>query len=170
MLTGHSQLTVFVPAPIRVDRHASFRNLRHQSSGQTPSVADLHGSESIVTDMAQQKKIILPEDDEALLRQCQFTATRSSGPGGQHVNTTDSAVRLEHLPTGLIVNSQRHRSQVMNRRDCIVKLRTLVARLNYRKPKRTPTRVSRAALERRRKAREKKSQKKSQRRPPSADE
>ena len=120
--------------------------------------------------MAQQKKIILPEDDEALLRQCQFTATRSSGPGGQHVNTTDSAVRLEHLPTGLIVNSQRHRSQVMNRRDCIVKLRTLVARLNYRKPKRTPTRVSRAALERRRKAREKKSQKKSQRRPPKADE
>lgn len=120
--------------------------------------------------MAQKKKIILPEDDEALLRECRFTATRSSGPGGQHVNTTDTAIRLEHLPTGLVVNSQRHRSQAMNRRDCIVKLRTLVARLNYRKPKRTPTRVSRGALERRRKARDQQSQKKSQRRRPSADD
>ena len=50
--------------------------------------------------------IILPEDDEELSAECDFEAFRASGKGGQHINTTDSAVRLHHRPTGITVTSQ----------------------------------------------------------------
>lgn len=90
------------------------------------------------------RKIILPELDEELLSECKMTAFRSSGSGGQHVNVTDSAVRLVHLPTGIVVTSQRERSQYLNKRDCIQKLRKIVDRLNYRAPKRVATKMSKS--------------------------
>lgn len=88
--------------------------------------------------------IILPLEDNALLDECEVTAFRASGSGGQHVNVTDSAVRLKHLPTGLVVTCQEERSQFMNKQRCIEKLRALVAKKNYRKPKRIPTKVPRS--------------------------
>lgn len=89
-------------------------------------------------------KIILPTSDEALLHECEITAFRSSGSGGQHVNVTDSAVRLRHLPTGLVVTCQEERSQFLNKKRCIEKLRALVQKKNYRKPRRVPTKVPRS--------------------------
>lgn len=89
-------------------------------------------------------KIILPALDEDLLLDCKVTAFRSSGSGGQHVNVTDSAVRLVHIPTGIVVTSQKGRSQFFNKKDCIEKLRKMVDKLNYRAPKRIPTKVSRS--------------------------
>src|SRR5688572_33406796 len=92
--------------------------------------------------------IKLPESDEDLLRECEVQTFRSSGPGGQHVNKTESAVRLRHLPSGIAVTSQQERSQYRNKAICLRKLREKVEKLNYRAPRRVPTRVPRSAKNR----------------------
>jgi protein subunit release factor B len=85
--------------------------------------------------------IKLPESDDDLLRECEVETFRASGPGGQHVNKTESAVRLKHTPSGVVVTSQQERSQHRNKALCLQKLRKKIERLNYRPAKRVPTRV-----------------------------
>lgn len=92
--------------------------------------------------MNDQPLIILPESDEKLLELCKVETYRSSGAGGQHINTTDSAVRLTYLPNNLTVTCQKERSQHLNKLICIEKLRKKVNQLNYRAPKRIPTKIS----------------------------
>ncbi len=112
-------------------------------------------------------KIILPTYDDDLLEECRIDVYRSSGSGGQHVNVTNSAVRITHLPTGLVVTSQKERSQYLNKIDCVKKLRKLVEKLNYKKPKRLPTRIPKSVIAKNSAKKSKDSEKKRLRRPPS---
>jgi len=114
--------------------------------------------------------IKLPESDEALLRECEVETFRSSGPGGQHVNKTESAIRLRHLPSGVVVTSQQERSQHRNKAICLRKLREKIERLNYRPPKRVPTRKSRSAKNRTLEEKSRRSRVKRLRAKPSRDE
>lgn len=115
------------------------------------------------------KTINLPQEDDDLLKECHMTAFRSTGSGGQHVNVTNSAVRLVHLPTGIIVTSQEQRSQYLNKRMCITKLRLKVSKLNYRKPKRVATRTPLSVKNKNFEKKKKDSQQKQRRRPPSEE-
>ncbi|HEX8178071.1 MAG TPA: peptide chain release factor-like protein [Pyrinomonadaceae bacterium] len=114
--------------------------------------------------------IILPESDEDLLQECEVATFRASGPGGQHVNKTESAVRLKHLPSGVVVTAQQERSQHRNKALCLQKLRAKVAQLNYRPAKRVPTRVPRSAKNRTLEAKARRAQVKRLRSKPTRDE
>ena len=114
--------------------------------------------------------IKLPESDEDLLRECEVETFRSSGPGGQHVNKTESAVRLRHVPSGVVVTSQQERSQHRNKALCLQRLREKVAQLNYRPAKRVRTRVPQSAKNRTLEEKARRSQIKRLRSKPSPDE
>ena len=73
--------------------------------------------------LAMDEPYDIPAEDQALLDECQVDTFRSTGRGGQSVNTTDSAVRLRHLPTNTTVVSRRQRSQYQNKRAALVQLR-----------------------------------------------
>ena len=86
----------------------------------------------------------VPEDDDALLAECRVDTFRAGGKGGQHQNTTDSGVRLVHRPTGIRCESRTERSQLLNRRRALARLREKLEALHVRPEPRKKTRVSRA--------------------------
>lgn len=113
----------------------------------------------------------LPETDDALLGECEVDVFRASGPGGQGVNTTDSAVRLRHLPTGITVTCRQERSQHRNKQICLARLRERIEKLMAPPPPpRRPTRPSRAAKERRLAEKSARSATKATRKPPAGEE
>jgi len=97
---GVHRLVRISPFDSNAKRHTSFASV-----DVTPEIED-----DIVID-------VRPED-------VRIDTYRASGAGGQHVNKTDSAVRLTHIPTGIVVSSQNQRSQVQNKETCFKMLRS----------------------------------------------
>jgi protein subunit release factor B len=91
-------------------------------------------------------------DDEALrklLAECDVETYRGSGPGGQHRNRRDSAVRLTHRPTGIVVTATERRSQHQNRAVALERLAAKLAARRRRRRPRIATKPTAAAASRR---------------------
>ena len=128
-----SELGGFKEAIFRVSGESVFRKLRYESGVHrvqrvpaTEAQGRIHTSTATVAVLAEAEDV----DVELKLEDLRIEVSRSGGPGGQGVNTTDSAVQVMHVPTGMMVRCQDGRSQIKNKERALSILR---ARLLERK-------------------------------------
>lgn len=119
-----------------------------------------------MTDEGTVEPVPIPDSDDALLAECRVETFVAGGPGGQHQNRTESAVRLVHDPTGIRVVAREERSQHRNRARALERLREALEEHNRRPEPRRETRVPKRERRKRKDQKRRRGRIKKLRRPP----